>query len=186
MNRWLLSAVLALAASQVQAGWFDWLTGGDEEEAKPAAAAVTETAEPVVADTAAAAAGLLPSLTRQLGVTETQAAGGVGSLLQAAQGSLGKDDFAALSGYIPDAGTLMKAAPALGGSDSALGGLIKTAGQYGEAAKMASTVAAQFQALGLDPAMVGKFISVMQSFLQSSGGQAAVDLFSKGVAPLLG
>ncbi len=181
MNKWIVTAAMALLATQVQAGWFDWLTGGDDDEAQQVAAPAAPTAAP----STAAALGLLPTLTSGLGVTEAQAAGGVGSLLQAAQGSLSGDEFAALGGYIPDADTLLKAAPALGGSDSALGGLLKTAGQYSEAAKMAGTVAAQFEALGMDPAMVAQFIAKMQGFLQSSGGQTAVDLFSKGVAALV-
>ena len=185
MKKLLLSATLVLGAAQVHAGWFDWFGGDDDakesEKAEQKAAPATQPASSAVA----ASMGLIPGLTDSLGVSETQAQGGVGSLLQVAQGTLSGDEFATLSGYLPDADTLLKAAPALGGSDSALGSALATAGQYSQTAKMAAQVASQFEALGLDPALAAKYIVQIQSFLQSSGGKAAVDLFTKGVASLV-
>ena len=37
MNKWIVTAAMALLPTQVQAGWFDWLTGGDDDEAQQVA-----------------------------------------------------------------------------------------------------------------------------------------------------
>ena len=184
MKRLIVYVALVCLANQAQAGWFDWLTGGDDKD-ESASTVVQEEAAPVLSGgtATAAAMGLIPDITDSLGVTETQAGGGVGSLLQVAQGTLSGDEFSALSGYIPDSADLLSMAPAIAG-DSAVGSALKTAGQYSESMKMAGQVAAQFEALGLDPALAAQYIVKIQSFLQSTGGQAAVDLFTKGVAAL--
>lgn len=190
MKRYMLAACLVIITSQSQAGWFDWFGDDAESEAQEQAGQTTtgaaaSTTVAAAASTAASAMGLIPSLTENLQVTEGQAAGGTGALLQMAQSSLSGDDFSALTEYLPESDTLMKAAPMLGGTDSAMGSMLKTVGQYSESAKMAGQVASQFEALGLDPAMVGKYIVQIQQFLESSGGKTAVDLFSKGVATLV-
>ena len=184
MKKLIIYASLLCLANQAQAGWFDWLTGGDDKE-EVAPAAVEEVAAADLAGDAATAValGLIPDITNSFGVTETQAGGGVGSLLQVAQGTLSDDEFSTLSAYIPDSGDMLSMAPVIGG-DSAMGSVLKTAGQYSESMKMAGQVAAQFEALGLDPALAAQYMVKIQGFLQSTGGKAAVDLFTKGVSAL--
>lgn len=187
MKKILLITALAIATSQVQAGWRDWFSSDDKEEEEKVEAPA-ETSAKTTSSTAAAtsmAMALLPTLTNNLGVTEPQASGGVGSLLQAAQGTLSEDEFSTLSGYIPDTNTLLLAAPAIAGNSDIMGGLLSAAGEYNDTAKMLSQVTSQFEALGLDPAMIGKYVVQIQGYLDSTGGQAAVDLFTKGVSSLI-
>ena len=180
MKKIVFIAAMALTASQVQAGWFDSLSGNDKETVEaPAQKSSTSAAA------TSAAMGLLPSLTGSLGVTESQASGGVGALLQAAQGTLNANEFASLSQSIPGADALLKAAPAVTGNSEMLGGILNAAGQYSNTAKMIGQVTTQFEALGLDPAMIGKYVSHIQGFLQTSGGKTAVDLFTKSMAGLI-
>ena len=191
MKKIILTAALSLAATQTQAGWLDWLSNDSEEANTTQSAEVNETVAPAPAvnnktSNTATALSLLPMLTSQLGVTESQASGGTGALLQVAQGSLNAGQFSSLSQYIPDTDVLLAAAPAITGqSNSTVGGLLSMAGEYNDTARVMSQVSSQFEALGLDPAMIGQYITVTQSFLQSSSGQTAVDLFSKSMAGLL-
>jgi len=58
---------------------------------------------------------LVDQLTKNLGVTQTQAEGGVGMLFNLAKGKLGGSDFSKVSAVVPGVDSLMKAAPASGG-----------------------------------------------------------------------
>jgi hypothetical protein len=117
---------------------------------------------------------LIGQLVSQLGVREDQAKGGAGLLLKLAQGKLG-GDFGKVAQAIPDAQDLISAAPAAGGASKLLGGLSGALG--GKAGDLAS-LAAAFGQLKLDPSMIGKFVPVILSFVQSKGGQEVVTLLA--------
>lgn len=129
------------------------------------------------------AKGLLPAISETVGVSDKQAEGGLGSLLELAQGQLGSKDFSSLANMIPNVDGLLSAAPAVASSDSPLGGLL---GDSGKALGAAQKVYGQFKSLGLSPDQIGQYITVIQGYLQSEGGQAAVDLFNKGTGALAG
>lgn len=129
------------------------------------------------------AKGLLPAITETVGVSDKQAEGGLGSLLGLAQGQLGTEDFSSLAKMIPNMDGLLSAAPKVESSDSPLGGLL---GDSGKALGAAQTVYGQFKALGLSADQIGQYITVIQGYLQSEGGQAAVELFNKGTGALSG
>ena len=129
--------------------------------------------------------GLSNAISSALGVSGKQADGGLGSIFSLAQSTLGNEQFAALASAVPGMDSLLKAAPALESGSSSLSGMASSLGDYGDAAKGAAAVYSQFQSLGLSPTAIPQYIEVTNSYLQSTGGQKAVDLFSKGVASLL-
>ena len=185
MKKLIAIATAALIISPAQAGWFDWLSGDAKDDKPQAEAEAAAPEEANATSSAGAALALIPSLTSTLGVSEPQASGGAGALLQVAQSTLSTDEFSTLSGFIPEAGALLDAAPGVAGDDSAVGSMLKTAEQYHQTAKVVSQVNSQFSALGLDPAMIAPYIGEISSFLQSSGGQVAVDLFSKAMTAFI-
>jgi len=122
---------------------------------------------------------LLQILTTQLGVSETQAKGGSGLLFKLAKEKLGSDEFGKVAAAVPGVDDLISAAPEPGGVTGALGGLASSlgggAGQLGNLASLASG----FKNLNLDPSMVGKFIPVVMTFVQSKGGDTVKSILQK-------
>lgn len=123
---------------------------------------------------------LLNMLTEQLGVDENQAKGGLGLLMGMAKEKLGAGDFAQVSEALPGVDGLIDAAPQPSGLTGALGGLASSfgggAGQLGQLAGLASG----FKGLGLDSGMIGKFVPVVLSYVESKGG-AGVKSLLEGV-----
>lgn len=117
---------------------------------------------------------LVSMLTQSLGVNESQAKGGAGLLFRMAKEKLG-GDFVQVEAAVPGVGDLLSAAPESGGLGGALGGLAPAAG--GGAGKLGG-LAAGFSNLGLDAGMVGKFIPVLLSFVQSKGGGSVKNLLA--------
>ena len=87
---------------------------------------------------------LVGSLTKNLGVTPTQAIGGSAALLNDAKKDMKPVDFQALTTKMPQVGTLLAAAPATTG-----------------------TLSSQFSALGMKPDMIGKFTPFLLDYVKS-------------------
>ena len=198
MNKMLMIAAAMTITAQAQAGWLDSASDllNSASNAVDTASEVVETANTSEAQVAQAsntdmvstAIELWPAITQKLGVTDQQASGGLGSLFQLAQNTLGEGDFSTLSDAVPSMQDLLGAAPEVAGeaSDGGLvGNLMDTASQYSDTVKTANTVMKQFEALGLDPAMIPQYVQVINNFLQSTSGQQTVDLFAKGVSAVL-
>ena len=82
---------------------------------------------------------LIDMLTKNLGVSATQAEGGAAVLFKAAKDKLGAEEFDKLLGGVPGLGDLMKKAPAAGGGG--LGGLLGgLAGAMGGNAALIGTI----------------------------------------------
>jgi hypothetical protein len=112
---------------------------------------------------------LVDLLTRQLGVTGTQAEGGAAVLLKAAKDKLGGDEFNKLLGGVPGMSDLLKKAPASGGGG--LGGLLGgLAGAVGGNAALISTIMGGFGKLGLGVEDAKRFAPVILSFLKTKVG----------------
>lgn len=213
MKKKLLAAAILLSATSVaNAGFFGSLFGSDEEatEAKTATESVTDTAKSQMTSaidavkatattTAVAAAtsdsatgnvsgGLLSALTSQLGVTNTQAEGGMGSLMQLAKSSLSTDEFGELSGSVPNMSTLLAAAPSLasGGSTGGVTDLLSNAGGLASSIGTIATLTKQFEALGLSSDMISKFASIATSYFSSNANSSAGSLLQKGLGSILG
>jgi len=118
---------------------------------------------------------LIDLLTKNLGVTESQAKGGAGLLFQQAKGKLGVDDFSKLSAVVPGIDSMISAAPTAGGG--VMGGLGK---MLGRGAGLAS-LAGGFSKLGLDSGMIAKFVPIILSFVQGKGGDGVKALLEKAL-----
>jgi len=118
----------------------------------------TVIAAPALAQTPAAGDSneLVGSLTKELGVTPEQARGGAGSLFSLAKGKMPAADFDKVAKAVPGMDGLLGAAPAMGGGIGSLGTM--------------AAAASAFQKLGLQPAMVSKFVPVLTNFVGSKGG----------------
>lgn len=103
-------------------------------------------------------------LTSQLGVTQNQATGGVGSVLTLAKEKLSGMDFNAITKLIPGSDTFMKAAKDLGA----------VTGPIGDKAGLE----AAFSRLGMGADRVPKFVQTMGDFVGKAGGDSTRNLLS--------
>ncbi len=123
---------------------------------------------------------LIQSLTSQLGINETQAKGGAGLLLKAAQDQLAGADFEKLASIFGGSlGELVNSAPTQSGG--MLGGTLgKLAGAIGVEKLSGITQAlGGFSQLGIDQSTVTKFIPVVLKFIEEKGGVEAKAIVSK-------
>lgn len=118
---------------------------------------------------------LVDQLTKNLGVSEAQAQGGAGLLFKQAKSKLSGDEFSQVSAAVPGVDSLINAAPGSGGS--MLGGVSKMLGGGGGLASLAGG----FSKLGLDSSMIGKFIPIILSFVQSKGGDGVKSILEKAL-----
>ena len=138
---------------------------------------------------------LIQQLVSSLGVNEDQAKGGAGLLFNLAKEKLGSSEFQQLADKIPGVSDLLGAAPAPsaaasagGGMMGALGGAAAALGAGGLGDKLGglgdlTSLASGFSQLGLSSDMVGKFVPVVLSFVQSQGGDSMKGLLEKVMAP---
>ena len=209
LKQTILVTSLLLAASQAQAeeesSWFSSalnFLGLDAEKTEenvqpmPAedameaaasedkASAIATKASQMVADNAAMSS-LTGLLTAQLGVTEQQAQGGLGTLFSVAQSTLDGADFQQLSQHVPEMASLLGAAPEVSEKAQGISSLVAEAGKYGDALKSGNEAYAQFKTLGLDAAQIPQYIEVTNQFLKKQGGTDIASLFSKGLEALM-
>jgi len=103
-------------------------------------------------------------LTSQLGVTQNQATGGVGSVLTLAKEKMSSLDFNTITALIPGADTLMKTSKDLGAVTGPIG---NKAG-----------LEAAFSRLGMGADNIPKFIQTMGDFVGKTGGDSARNLLA--------
>jgi hypothetical protein len=109
---------------------------------------------------------LIDQLTKNLGVSGSQAEGGAAVLFKAAKDKLGGSEFDQLLGGVPGLGDLMKKAPASGGGG--LGGLLGgLAGAVGGNAGLIATIVGGFGKLGLTTDHARQFVPVIMGFLKT-------------------
>ena len=118
---------------------------------------------------------LVGQLSKELSITPAQATGGAGALFGVAKSRLSPADFSKVAAAVPGMGNFLKAAPATDNA-SGLSGLTGSL-PGGLGGGLAST-AGSFQKLGLSPDMVGKFVPILTSFVQSKGGANVASLLS--------
>ncbi len=127
---------------------------------------------------------LVNLLMSQLGVTQQQAAGGAGAIFKTAQDNLKPDEFKQIEQAVPEAGSLIQAAPKLSQDSSAMGGL----GSLGSMAKNVSPklgstaeLAQSFDKLGLEKQMIGKFTDIVVDYCKQKGGSLVSGLMQKAI-----
>ncbi|HEX5163466.1 MAG TPA: DUF2780 domain-containing protein [Steroidobacteraceae bacterium] len=99
---------------------------------------------------------LMGMLTSQLGVTQQQAEGGVGSILKLANEKMARGDFDQVAALIPGASKYMDTARKLGAY----------AGQIGDLAGLTSSLGK----LGISPDTAASFIPAVTDFVGKAGG----------------
>ncbi len=128
--------------------------------------------------------GLVDTLMQNLNVSDPQARGGAGLIFKAVKDRLGAGDFAKVAQAVPEASDLMAAAPT--GTSTGLGALGSLAGSLGSAAGGLgglAGLAGGFTQLGLGSGMIGKFVSLIVSYVQSKGGAGVGSLLEKALQP---
>lgn len=122
---------------------------------------VAQSASPAV-DASLSSNPLIKNLTTKLGITPTQAIGGTAAIINNAKTNMKPADFTALTKQVPQAGTLLEAAPA---------GLLGM-----------GNVASQFSFLGMDASMITKFTPLVLEYLQSGATPAMDKILSAAFA----
>lgn len=106
-------------------------------------------------------------LASQLGVSEDQATGGIGSMLTLAQEKLQAGDFDRLAGYIPGADGYLAAAKQLGAVVGPIGNL--------------SGLNSALSRLGMDADTVSKFVPTVTDLVGKTGGDDARQLLTSAL-----
>jgi len=123
--------------------------------------------------------GLVQTVVKQVGVTEQQAQGGTGLLLNHAKNNLTTEEFQKVTTAMPEVtGLAATGAELQKKSGGALGGL---GGGLGAAAGLAS-LAGPFKSLGMSPDMVGKMAPVVLDYAKTTGGAEVGSLLSRVLA----
>ncbi|MBO2689850.1 DUF2780 domain-containing protein [Shewanella algae] len=176
MKAYITAAVIvgSLLAAPAQAGWFDKLTSNPQTQADTATNTQTATQN----------SELVGTVMSQLGLTQTQAEGGLGSLLGLAKTSLGQESFSPIADSIPGIDGLLAAAPKLDGT-SGMTGLLSKAGDLGNSLQGSAMVYDAFAKLGISKELAAPMIDIVKNYLQSSGGEGTADLLVKGLGSLL-
>lgn len=184
----LFFAGVSLLCAQAHAGLWDtisgWFGGGEKpsaEQTEQQASAAADEAANKTSDMVQKGIQLIPLLTSTLGVSDGQAKGGMGAILQAAQVLLSGSDYGTLLKGIPNAASLLDAAPKLTGATAdKAGGLLDTAMQaaaeQSDTVKAGSQLLSQFKQLGLGADMIPKFTQTANQYLQQNDQTEAASL----------
>lgn len=158
VRAWMVTAILGAAVLAACSK-----SAPPESSPKPAAAAPPAAAVvPPATAAPTAQAGMEPpsnlteTLGSKLGLTSTQAAGGVGSILSYAQGKLPAADFSKVSAAIPGAASYQKAAVDAG----AVSGPISDP----------SALTSAFSKLGISPEVAQQLIPAVTEYASKVGG----------------
>jgi hypothetical protein len=110
---------------------------------------------------------LISSLTSKLGVTDSQAKGGMGSLLTLAKEKMSGGDFGKLTALLPQATKYMDTAKQLG---AVVAPLVNMKGLDGALSK-----------LGMKPETVSKFVPTVTDYIGKLGGDSAKSLLTNAL-----
>jgi len=123
---------------------------------------------------------LVQTLSKQLNVSEDQAAGGAGAIFQYAKGALSGDDYGKVVKAVPEAAELEKKAPATDTATSVVGGAL---GKSGSTAAGLAGLTSSFDKLGLSSDMVGKFTPIVVNYVEQKGGSQVGNLMRGVLTP---
>ena len=123
---------------------------------------------------------LVQTLSKQLGVTDEQAAGGAGAIFQYAKTSLPSAEYGKVENAVPEAPDLIKKAPPADTTTSAVGGVL---GKTGSSAAGTASLVSSFEKLGLSGDMVGKFTPIVVNYAEQKGGAEVGGILKKVLTP---
>lgn len=184
----LTCATIALSAPSYAEGWFDKLksaVGMGEEKAAPAADVKAQVKEQ--ASESLDIMGMVSKVSGALDVNKDQAEGGLGAIFNYAKGSLSTDKFSELSKTLPGLDGILSKVPDVSSlsSGEGLGGLLDKASSYSDSLKSINEIKQQFEALGLKPEMITKYIAQAKAYLDTEQGQKAKQYLTEGLAALM-
>jgi len=126
---------------------------------------------------------LVNMLTSQLGVSEQQASGGAGSIMNYAKGEMGAGDFDIVSQSLPDLGSLVGGSSGGGTSSLLQSGSSLLGGSSGGMGGVAD-VASSFSDLGMSPDMVSQFVPAILDYAKTNGSEQALSLLQGALSGL--
>ena len=119
---------------------------------------------------------LVNQLVETLGITEEQARGGTGLIMRVAKQRLNHGDFNQVANTIPGLNNMIKIAPEITGTEKALRTATSTTGT---AANLITEIGNGFTELGMDTGMVTRFVPVVLTYVQSTGGNTTRSILEK-------
>lgn len=117
---------------------------------------------------------LIKRLTKELGVSRTQAQGGLVALLRAGQQNMARADFEEFVADIPGADELLRKAPPPSTLSTLAGGLGSLLGGRSSPGRWAG-LAASFTELGVDLDTAKRFGPIVIDYVEHHGGENIVD-----------
>lgn len=126
--------------------------------------------------TSSQASGLTEMLSKQLNISDKQASGGVGSILNYAKSALTSNKFQTLKSAIPNAQSLMSMVPKGNSTSGGLSSLTNAMG--GNSISKMAGLASQFSSLGLNSGMISKFVPIIMQYFKSSNKTEAGNILS--------
>lgn len=117
---------------------------------------------------------LIKRLTKELGVSKTQAEGGLVALLRAGQQNMARADFEQFMADIPGADAMLRKAPPPSTLSSLAGGIGSLFGGRNSPGRWAG-LAASFTELGVDLGTAKKFGPIVIDYVAHHGGEDLVE-----------
>ena len=118
---------------------------------------------------------LIGMLTKEMGISQSQAEGGAGALFGLAKEGMSAPDFSSLSKVIPDMSGLLGAVPSLGGGKTSM------LGKAAQSLTGMPAVTAAFEKLGMNQTHVALMTPMLVGYVEDKGGKALSGLFSKAI-----
>jgi len=183
----LLCTSLLLASGTASAGWLDFLNQADDAAGtvKNTTTTINNTVQTGQAVNNASQVGLVDTLVKQLGVSQTQAQGGTGALFQMAKNKMTESAFSQVSQSVPGMDGILAAAPKPQPA-SATGNLLGTlANATGNSTlKSAASVINTFQQLDMSKGMVSQFTPIIIDYVKKNSGELTSNLLKSALTGL--
>ncbi len=119
---------------------------------------------------------LIPLLTQSLGVTESQAKGGAGTIFDYVKQKVSAEDFAKVTSALPGVDSLLEFAPKTSDLSRQIGGLTPALGGKSNLTGGMAGLTESFAKLGLDAGMVDKYVKTILDFGQSEAGSTVTNI----------
>lgn len=129
---------------------------------------------------------MVAAVSDSVGITETQAEGGLASIFNYAQNNLSAEQLTQLAQSLPGVDELVEQVPDVSQvtSSGALGGLLDKAASYSEQLQSVNELKKQFDALGLDTQQIMQIVEGAKAYLDTEEGQQVKSLLSDGLTKL--
>lgn len=124
---------------------------------------------------ASAQSDLVGMLTKEMGISQSQAEGGAGALFGLAKEGMSAPDFSSLSNVIPDMNGLLGAVPSFGGGKTSM------LGKAAQSLTGMPAVTAAFEKLGLNQTHVALMTPLLVGYVEDKGGEALSGIFGKAI-----